>query len=197
MVTARKWLGMMVFLLGMQLPTVSWAATYVIDPDHSSVEFRVRHLVSHVRGSFNTLQGTFDYEPSRPETWKAEAVIRAASIDTRVEKRDNHLRSKNFFEVETYPAITFTSTKVTDVTPTSAKLQGDLTIHGVQKPVVLDLAIHGIGKDPKGNVRAGFTATAKIDRKDFGLTWNKAIEAGQLLVGDEVEITIEVEGFTT
>jgi len=172
----------------------AWAATYSLDPDHSAVTFKVRHLFSKVAGGFDKFESTFDYEPGKPETWKAQAVIQAASINTKVEPRDKHLRSKDFFEVETYPTLTFTSTKVTDATSEGAKLHGLLTIRGVEKPVVLDLQIHGVGKDPWGNVRAGFTATGKIDRKDFGLTWNKAVEAGGFLVGDEVEITLEAEG---
>ncbi len=172
----------------------AWAATYALDADHTTVEFKVRHLFSYVRGTFREFEGSFEYEPGAPKTWKARAVIQAASIDTRVEKRDHHLRSKDFFEVETYPTLTFTSTEVTDATPTSAKLHGDLTLRGVTKPVVLNLAIHGVGKDPWGNIRSGFTATTTINRKEFGLTWNKAVEAGQLLVGDDVEITIEAEG---
>ena len=171
-----------------------WAATYALDPDHTAVSFKIRHLFSHVMGTFDQFEGTFDYEPGQPATWKASAVIQAASINTRVKERDHHLRSKDFFEVEKYPTLTFQSTKVTDVTAIGAKLQGTLTIHGVEKPVVLDLTIHGVGKDPWGNTRAAFTATTKINRKEFGLTWNKALETGQLLVGEEVEITIDVEG---
>ena len=170
------------------------AATYTIDPDHSAVSFKIRHLFSNVQGTFNQFEGTIDYEPGKPENWKTQAVIQAASIDTRVEPRDKHLRSKDFFEVEAYPTLKFISTKVTGVTPQGAKLHGDLTIHGVTKPVVLDLVIHGVGKDPWGNTRAGFTATTQINRKEFGLTWNKAVETGGFLVGDEVEITLEVEG---
>ena len=111
-----------------------------------------------------------------------------------MEPRDKHLRSPDFFDAEQYPTLTFTSTQVTDVAPTSAKLHGELTIHGVTKPVVFDLTIHGEGKDPWGNLRSGFTATTTINRKDFGLTWNQALETGQLLVGEEVVITLEVEG---
>ena len=172
----------------------AWATSYAIDPDHTTVSFKIRHLFSKVEGTFNTLDGSFDYVPEHPEQWKAQATIQAASIDTRVEKRDNHLRSKDFFEVETYPTITFTSTEVTATTPTSAKLHGLLAIHGVEKPVVLDVAVHGEGKDPWGNLRSGFTATTTISRKDFGLNWNKILEGGQLLVGEDVEITLEVEG---
>ncbi len=179
---------------GLLYSTPVWAATYTIDTDHSTAGFKIRHLFSYVRGVFNQFEGSVDYDPAKPETWKTTAVIQAASIDTRVAKRDAHLRSKDFFDVTQFPTITFASDKVTDATATGAKLHGTLTLHGVAKPVVLDVAIHGVGKDPWGNVRAGFTATTTINRKDFGLTWNTAVETGQLLVGDEVEITLEVEG---
>ena len=171
-----------------------WATTYAIDKDHTTASFKIRHLFSKVEGTFNEFEGTFDYVPGQPEQWKAQATIQAASIDTRVAQRDEHLRGPEFFDVKTYPTLTFASTKVTDATATSANVEGLLTIHGVEKPVVLKVEIHGEGKDPWGNVRSGFTATTTINRKDFGLTWNKAVETGQLLVGDEVEITLEVEG---
>ena len=174
--------------------SAAWATTYKVDPDHTAVEFKIRHVFSNVKGTFDQFEGTFDYVPDHPEQWKASGTIQAASINTRVTQRDNHLRSKDFFEVEKFPAISFKSTEVTGVTPTGAKLHGLLTIHGVEKPVVLDVEVHGVAKDPWSNVRAGATATTKINRKDFGLTWNQALETGQLLVGEEVEITIEVEG---
>lgn len=169
------------------------AATYTIDPDHSSITFKIRHLFSKTSGQFKQFEGTLDYEPGKPEIWKTQAVIQAASIDTNVEKRDDHLRSKEFFEVEKFPTITFKSAQVTDAAAGGAKLRGDLTIHGITKPVVLDLNIHGVGDDPWGNTRAGFTATTKIDRKEFGITWNQPVVGG-LMLGDEVEITLEVEG---
>ena len=147
-----------------------------------------------MQGTFNEFQGSFDYEPAHPETWKAEATIQAASIDTRVEKRDNHLRTADFFDVEKYPTITFKSMEVTDVTEETAKVHGLLNMHGVEKPVVLDLQVHGVGKDPWGNTRSGFTASTKVNRKDFGLDWNQLLETGQVLVGEEVFITIEAEG---
>jgi len=125
---------------------------------------------------------------------KAEAVIQAASIDTNVEERDGHLRSADFFDAEKFPTLTFRSTGVTGVTPESAKLNGLLTIHGVERPVTLDLEIHGAGKDPWGNVRSGFTATVELNRKDFALGWNKVLETGQLLVGETVEVILEIEG---
>ena len=182
------------FLSFTLLTSQTFAATYKIDPEHSAVEFKIRHLFSNVKGSFNDFQGTIDYEPGKPETWKAEATIQAASIDTNVAPRDKHLKSKDFFDTDQFPAITFKSTGVTDATEDSAKLNGTLTLHGVEKPVVLDIKIHGAGKDPWGNTRAGFTGTTKVNRKDFGLNWNEALETGQVLVGEEVEITLEVEG---
>ena len=172
----------------------AWATTYKIDVDHSTVGFKIRHLFSNVQGAFDQYEGQVVYVPGQPEQWSVTATIQAASINTKVDKRDTHLRSKDFFDVEAYPAITFHSTEVTDATATSAKLHGRLSIRGVEKPVVLDLTIHGEGKDPWGNVRSGFTATTTINRKDFGLTWNKAVETGQLLVGDDVDIVLEIEG---
>lgn len=172
----------------------AWAARYSLDKDHTTVSFKIRHLFSKVQGTFNAFEGWFDYEPGLPETWAVEAAIQAASIDTAVAERDTHLKSADFFDVEQFPAITFKSTEVTDVTENAAKLHGLLSIHGVEKEVVLEVEIHGVGKDPWGNTRAGITAAVQINRKDFGLTWNKALETGQLLVGEEVEITLEVEG---
>lgn len=171
-----------------------WAATYKVDEEHTSVSFKIRHLLSNVQGQFNKFEGTFDYEPDKPETWKAQGTIQAASIDTNVEPRDKHLRSADFFDVEKYPAISFKTTGVKDVSGNTAKAEGLLSIHGVEKPVVLDVEIHGVAKDPWGNVRSSFTATTTINRKDFGLNWNQALETGQLLVGEEVKITLEVEG---
>ena len=186
-------------LLGLALASLlgapsAWATTYKLDTDHSTVGFKIRHLFSNVQGAFDQYEGSFVYVPGHPEQWTATATIQTASINTKVAERDKHLRSKDFFEVETYPTITFESTGVTDATATGAKLQGLLTIHGVEKPVVLDLTMHGEGKDPWGNVRSGLTATTTINRKEFGLTWNKAVETGQLLVGEDVEIVLEIEG---
>lgn len=189
----RHRLFTLLLLAGFLYAQSAQAATYTIDVDHSAVTFKIRHLVSKVQGAFNQFEGTFDYEPGKPELWKADAAIQAASIDTNVAARDKHLRSADFFDVEKYPTITFKSTKVEDVTESSAKLHGVLTMHGVEQPVVMDLDILGEGKDPWGSIRTGFSATTKVNRKDFGITWNKVLEAGGGLLGDEVEITIEVE----
>ncbi|MBI2104064.1 MAG: YceI family protein [Candidatus Omnitrophica bacterium] len=190
----RQHIGIAAVLGTLLVAPPVWATAYTIDQDHSTVTFKIRHLFSYVRGTFNEFEGTFEYVPGQPDHWKTQAVIQAASIDTRVEKRDTHLRSKDFFDVARFPTITFTSTQVTDATEAGAKLHGLLTIHGIEQPVVLDLAVHGEGKDPWGNQRSGFTATVTINRKEFGLTWNEVVETGQLLVGDEVEITLEIEG---
>jgi polyisoprenoid-binding protein YceI len=171
-----------------------FAANYAVDVDHTSVSFKIRHILSNVQGHFRQFEGTIAYEPGKPETWSAEGVIQAASIDTNVEPRDKHLRSADFFEVEKYPTISFKTVKVIEASDAAAKLEGLLTLHGVEKPVVLDVEIHGVAKDPWGNTRASFTVTTLLNRKDFGLTWNKTLETGQLLVGEEVKITLEVEG---
>lgn len=163
------------------------AKTYSIDPLHSSVGFTVRHLVSKVQGGFKKVSGTFDYEPGNPKAWKADVEIDPASIDTRVEARDNHLRNPDFFDVEKCPKMTFKSTKAEATGATSGKLYGDLLMHCVTKPVVLDLDIAGEAKDPKGNPVFGASATGKLNRKDWGIT------SGAGMVGDEVTLTIDIE----
>jgi polyisoprenoid-binding protein YceI len=173
---------------------VLFAATYKIDPQHTTVSFKIRHILTPVQGYFRKFEGTFDYDPEKPESWKTEATIDAASIDTNVEERDKHLRSADFFDVAQFSTITFKSTGLTDVTPASAKLNGLLSIHGVEKPVTLDLEIHGVVTDPWGNTIASFTGATKINRKDFGLNWNQALETGQVLVGEEVTIVLDVAG---
>ncbi|MBI4376852.1 MAG: polyisoprenoid-binding protein [Elusimicrobia bacterium] len=170
------------------------AETYTIDPDHSQVAFRIRHLVGKVSGRFSRFEGQFDYSEGKPAAWKAQATIDAASIDTNNKKRDDHLRAPDFFDAQRCPKMEFKSARVTDVNGNRAKLHGDLTMHCLTKPVALDLEAGGVGKDPWGNMRAGFTATGKIDRKDFGINWNKVLDAGGAVLGDEVEIMIEIEG---
>lgn len=170
------------------------AAEYAIDREHSAVTFKIRHLLSWTQGNFNEFEGRFTYDPEKPGVWKAEAVIQVPSLDTRNNQRDDHLRSADFFDAAKYPVMTFQSTGVREVTPSSAKLDGLLTLHGVQRAVTLDLVIHGVVQDPWGQTRSAFTATTTINRRDFGLTWSKTVETGQLLVGDEVLITLEIEG---
>ncbi|MSR77211.1 MAG: polyisoprenoid-binding protein [Candidatus Omnitrophica bacterium] len=184
----------LLLVIGLLFSQPAWAAEYKLGKEHTTVGFKIRHLFSWVQGTFNEFDGQFTYDPDKPETWKVDAVIQAKSIDTHNEKRDTHLSSADFFDVEKFPTLSFKSTGVHDATKSNAKLDGILTLHGVEKPVTLDLEIHGAGKDPWGNMLSGFTATTKINRKDFGLSWNQSVETGQLLVGEEVLITIEVEG---
>ena len=169
------------------------AEVYEIDSAHSQVGFRVKHLVGKVPGRFTKFSGTIDYAAGKPESWKVDATINPASINTDNEKRDGHLKTADFFDVEKFPAMSFKSTKVTDVKGESAKLHGDLTMHGVTKPVVLDLEIGGTTKDPWGNAKAGFSATGTINRKDFGIVWNKTLDAGGLMLGEDVAISLDIE----
>jgi len=171
------------------------ADSYVIDPGHSSVGFEVRHLaISKTRGRFHDFAGRFEFTPGTPQTWSVEATIQAASIDTDNEDRDRHLRSPEFLDVERFPTLAFRSTAVEMENGTEGILRGELTLYGVTRVVELDLEFLGAVTDPYGNERAGFTATTEIDRKDYGLTWSKTVETGGLVVGDEVRITLEIEG---
>jgi polyisoprenoid-binding protein YceI len=176
-------------------PALAGAATWVIDPSHSAITFSVRHMmVSNVRGSFATFSGTATGDPASPANAVIEATIDATSIDTKDSKRDAHLRNPDFLDAAKYPTITFKSTKIEPAGTGKFKVTGDLTLHGVTKPVVLDVeGPSATIKDPYGNTRAGASATTKIDRKDFGITWSKSMDGGGLVVGDEITITIDVE----
>lgn len=171
-----------------------WAATYAVDVDHSSVSFKVKHLVSKTQGQFNKFEGQIQYEPGKPETWSAAGTIQTASIDTNVPERDKHLSSADFFDVANFPTIEFKTTGVKESTETTAKVEGLLKLHGVEKPIVLDVTIGGVAQDPWGNTRSAFSATAKIDRRDFGMIYNQPLNVGSFLLGDEVEISLEIEG---
>jgi polyisoprenoid-binding protein YceI len=169
--------------------------TYEIDPAHTSVHFSVRHMmVSNVRGEFGKTTGKITFDPENPANSTVEATIDVSSIATRDEQRDGHLKSADFFDVEKFPSITFHSTKV-EAADGGGKITGDLTIHGVTRPITLEVeGPSSEAKDPWGKQRIGVSATAKLSRKDFGLTWNAALETGGVLVGDEVKIMIEAEG---
>jgi polyisoprenoid-binding protein YceI len=177
------------------LPADVSAGTWKLDPAHTGVQFKVRHLmVSNVRGVFEKVSGEIRYDEKDISRSSAEIVIDAASINTRVEKRDKHLKSPDFLDAEKYPTLVFKSKKVEKAGDGVLKMTGDLTIRGVTKEVVLE--IEGPTppiKDLQGNTRVGGVATTKINRKDYGLTWNKALETGGVVVGDEVEITIDIE----
>ena len=171
------------------------ASEWALDPAHTSVQFSVRHMmVSTVRGEFTKVSGTAKADDADPARSTIEVTIEAGSIDTRDAKRDAHLRSPDFFDVEKFPALQFRSTKIEAAEPDAYKLTGDLTIHGVTKPITLDVpAPSAAVKTPFGTTIRGVSAAGKLNRKDFGLTWNKALEAGGLLVGEDVQIQIDAE----
>jgi polyisoprenoid-binding protein YceI len=166
----------------------------MIDPPHSGANFTVRHMmITNVRGGFRNIKGTVIYDSDSPANSTVEAEIDAASIDTRDGDRDKHLRSADFLDVEKFPSITFRSTKFEKAGDGKWKVRGDLTIHGVTRPVVLNVEGPAPeGKDPWGNMRSGASGTTKIKRSDFGLTWNSALETGGFLVGDELKIELEL-----
>jgi polyisoprenoid-binding protein YceI len=168
---------------------------YQIDPAHSAAQFKVRHMmIANVKGEFTKVSGTVTYDPDNPSAIPMQATIDASSISTRDEQRDGHLKSADFFDVAKFPSITFQSKKVVPTGPDSFEVVGDLTIRGVTQPVALTVEeVTPEAKDPWGNMRRGATAKTKISRKDFGLNWNVALEAGGFLVGDDIEITIDVE----
>jgi len=182
-------------VIALALPVVASASTWSIDPDHSNVGFKVRHLmVSNVKGSFDKYSGTVDLNDKDITKSKVEVSIDTNSINTNVQKRDEHLRSADFFDVAKYPTMTFVSKKVAKTGKDKLKVTGDLTLHGVTRQVVLDVeGPSKESKDPWGNIRKGATATTKINRKDFGLVWNAALETGGVAVGEEVTITLEIE----
>jgi polyisoprenoid-binding protein YceI len=168
--------------------------TWSIDPAHSHVGFGIRHLmISTVRGQFTDVKGTVAVDERDPTSAKIDITIATQSVTTGDEKRDGHLRSPDFFDVERFPTITFRSKRVEGRSGNSFRVLGDLTIRDVTREVVLDVELVGRAKDPWGNDRAAFEASTNINRGDYGLTWNAALEAGGVLVGDEVKISIESE----
>ena len=167
--------------------------TYKIDKSHSEAIFQVRHLVTKVRGRFTDFEGAIDYSDANPEQSSVHFTIKATSIDTAEPDRDNHLRSGDFFDVEKYPQITFVSKRITKRGTETFDVVGDLTMHGVTKEVVLPVAHLGKAKDPWGNERLGFEGETTLNRKDYGLTWNAALETGGFLVGDEVKISLQIQ----
>ena len=167
---------------------------YTLDSSHSTVEFVVRHMmIAKVRGRFAAFEGSIELAPGSDLPQVVNATIDVASIDTREEQRDTHLKSADFFEAEKYPALTFQSTRV-EGAPGDFKIYGNLTIHGVTREVALAGSFEGRGSDPWGGQRVGYTAHTTINRKDFGLGWNAALETGGVLVSDEVRIELNVEG---
>ncbi len=176
-------------------PAVGLAAELEIDSSHSGASFTVKHMmISNVRGEFSKVSGTFNYDEKDPTKSTVVATIDAATINTRDAKRDEHLKSPDFFDVAKHSKITFKSKKVAKAGEGKLKVTGDLTLRGVTKEVVLD--VEGPTKpvkDPWGNMKIGATATTKLNRKDFGLNWNQALEAGGVLVGEDVKVELDLE----
>jgi polyisoprenoid-binding protein YceI len=187
----NRTLAMLVLASGLAASPLA-ADTFVIDPVHSDASFQVRHFVSNVRGRFTDFTGTIVGDPAKPEASSVEFTIKAASIDTAQPNRDKHLRSADFFDAEKFPEISFKSTKITPTGKSKYDVTGALTMHGVTKTVTLPvtyLGTSGPGKDAK----FGFETTAVINRKDFGIIWNKAMDNGGYMLGDDVTVTINIE----
>lgn len=168
--------------------------TYQIDPSHSTISFSLKHMmIAKVHGGFEKFRGTFQYDKEHLSNSKVEVSIEADSINTREPQRDTHLKSADFFDVEKYPSLTFESSRFL-LEGSDLKVVGELTIHGVTKSVTLELEVPTDEiKDPWGNFKIGVSGTTKIKRKDFGLTWNAALEAGGVLVGDEISISLDIQ----
>jgi len=176
-----------------EAPKAGAKTQWKLDPTHTAVEFSAKHLmISTVKGRIADVEGTIDIDESNPKNSSVVATLKGASIDTRTDQRDQHLRSADFLHVEKYPEITFRSTGI-EGERDEFKLTGDLTIKDVTRPITLDVRFEGQQKDPWGGERIGFSATGKLDRRDFGLVWNLLLETGGLTVGNDIKINIEVE----
>ena len=169
------------------------AETYSFDKAHTTVGFQVRHIVTNVGGKFNDFAGTIQVDRAKPESSSVEFTIQAASINTNEPKRDEHLRSADFFDVATHPTLTFKSTSIEADGKDSWLVTGDLTMRGVTKQVTLPVTFLGEGKDPWGNEKMGFETAITVNRKDYGINWNKALDQGGVLVADEVKVQVSVE----
>ncbi|MGK5083864.1 YceI family protein [Bdellovibrionota bacterium FG-1] len=170
------------------------AADYTVDASHSSVGFSVRHLVSKVKGGFSDFDGTFKFDAKNPKAVEGKFVVKIASLSTNNQKRDEHLKGPDFFDAAKFPEMTLANLKLVQAGGKDKfKMTGDLTLHGVTKPVMFALEFNGTSPDPWGNTRAGFSATGQINRDDFGISWNKALDAGGLMLGKDVTIDLQVE----
>lgn len=169
------------------------AAEYTVDKDHSHAGFQVRHMVTKLQGEFKDFEGSFSFDEKSPDHSAGKFTILASSINTNHVKRDTHLRSADFFDVDKFTSLIFESKKVTPSGDKKFLLSGDLTIHGVTRPATFEVEYLGSAKSPWGDIRAGFSATSKINRKDYGIVWNKVLDSGGFLVGEDVDILIQVE----
>ena len=169
------------------------AETYTIDKNHSDASFQIRHFASKVRGRFSDFEGTIQADPAKPEASSVVFTIKTASIDTNQPDRDKHLRTADFFDVEKFPEITFKSSKFTPAGKDKYDVTGTLTMHGVSKEVTLPVTFLGSMKDPRGNEVASFELETKLNRKDFGINWNKTLDNGGVMLSDDVDVTISLE----
>jgi polyisoprenoid-binding protein YceI len=187
-------LGALGFLISALAATTLLAAdTYVIDKGHSAVEFQVRHFASKVHGRFSDFEGAIQADAGKPEASSVTFTIKTASIDTNNGNRDNDLRSPNFFDAAKFPEITFKSSKMASTGKDQYAVTGTLTMHGVSKEVTLPVTHLGSMKDPRGNERASFELNTKLNRKDYGIDWNKTLDTGGLMLSDDVDVTIDLE----
>lgn len=178
--------------LSLALAAPALADTYAIDKNHSEAAFQVRHILTKVRGTFRDFGGTINFDKAKPENSSVEFRIKTGSIDTGVQKRDDHLRSPDFFDAATHPEIVFKSTRIVSKGNNKFDVTGDFTLHGVTKQITLPVTFLGEQKFMKGT-KAGFETAVTINRKDYGLNWNRALESGGVMVGEEVEISINIE----
>jgi polyisoprenoid-binding protein YceI len=188
----RKLLSAVALTAAIALP-VQAADTYNVDPSHSETGFQIRHLVTQVRGKFTDYKGTIQVDPAKMTNSTVELAIKAASIDTGNADRDKHLRSADFFDVEKFPEITFKSKSIKATGKDEYAVTGTFTMHGVSKEITLPVTFGGTAKDPWGNQRAGFSTTTTLNRKDYGIVWNKALDTGGALLGDDVKVSIDLE----
>src|SRR5690349_20084671 len=189
----RRTRSLALFVAGLTAAAMLSAETYVVDKNHSDASFRIRHFASKVRGRFADFEGTINADPAKPEASSVTFTIKTASIDTSQPDRDKHLKSADFFDVEKYPEITFKSSKMTPAGKDKYDVTGTLTMHGVSKEVTLPVTYLGTVKDPRGNERASFEIDTKLNRKDFGMTWNRALDAGGFMLSDDVDVEIALE----
>jgi len=188
----RITVAMLALLVGLA-GAASAADTWTVDKAHSTVTFKIRHLMSKVTGSFGDLDGTITTDFANLGASGVTFTIQAASIDTANADRDKHLRSADFFDVEKFPTVTFTSSKITKTGETTFAVTGTFTMHGVSKEITLPVTFLGAAQDPWGNTKAGFEIATTLSRTDYGIVWNKALETGGFLLGDEVEVMINLE----
>jgi polyisoprenoid-binding protein YceI len=190
--TMRVWTTALALLISGGLASAE-TTSYKLDPAHSQVTFQIRHLISKVSGNFRDFSANITADPAKPTTSSVEFTIKTASIDTGIEKRDNHLRSADFFDAEKNPEIQFKSEKIVEKAKDEYEVTGPLTMHGVTKPVTLNVKVSGPVKTPWGSETVGFEVKGKVNRKDFGITWNTALDTGGYVLGDDVDIAIDMQ----